>query len=145
MKPSEQFNHHDHIDRDVITISKHSLLAHLQTCANNASVPANAVGFGGVAISLITAGLLTESFRSFGLIPGETFRGIFIVGGFCAAVPAIKALYYWKTQKSDSAPEEIVRTLVHKSSTQPVALLTAPKPVRKTLRKNVSKRTKVTA
>jgi hypothetical protein len=66
---------YDNIDRDIVVVNKDTLTLKLERCKNFHNASNSAFGLGGIAISLLTSGYLTDTFRSVGPIPGETIRG----------------------------------------------------------------------
>ena len=60
---TKEFNRHDNIDYDVVEISKNSLLLKLRDCEKYASLPAETVGYGGIALTLYAAVFFTETTR----------------------------------------------------------------------------------
>ena len=119
------FRYHDRIDRDVIKVSKDSLRLRLEDCAKYAALPAEVVGYGGIAITLLAAAFLSESIHNLWIIPGETVRSAFLVGGIVAiCITASKGLRGYRSGK-EHTPGAIIRELSEKTP-QPIALLAAP-------------------
>lgn len=111
------FKEHDNRDRDVIIINKDSLVLKLFRSKEFYNSSNSAFGFGGIALALLSAGYLTESFRGVGYIPGETIRSIFIVLGIITLVLAVRSVFRWYKLKDGYEPEEIVRSLLNHQET----------------------------
>lgn len=137
----DEFRTHDHIDRDIIHINKDGLLLRLQACAASASAASNFWGLLGIAIALLSAGLLTETFHPLFMIPGETFRAIFLLGGIACSILAVISGTKWYQQSDENRPENIVARLATAKKPQaPLALLEAPKSETPTIEKAATKR-----
>ena len=122
---NRDFQKYDNIDREVVEISRGSLLLHLKNCAEYATIPSEARSYAGLALTLLASAFLTDHFYNIWGIPGETIRSTFLVGGIASAVWAGNRLRKWYQTKEKYTPEEIIKTLTLPQKT-PVALLSAP-------------------
>ena len=131
---TNDFHKHDNIDRDVIEISKGTLLLKLKSCAEYATIPAEILGYGGIALTLLGAAFLTESFHNIWYIPGETVRAAFLFGGIAASIKTAYQFVLWLKNKEDNSPEAIINSLIPLPF-KPVALLNAPTNLEETPKK----------
>lgn len=107
----QKIQHHN-IDKDVIIVNKDSLILKLMECKDFYSSSNSFFGFGGIAISLISLSLFTETFRSTTYLSGETIRGMVLgLGLFCAIPTIFSALSWWRLRKTHE-PKEIVKSFL---------------------------------
>jgi len=109
--PSE-FRKHDHRDLDVIEINKDSLQILFDRCAKYASLPSDIIGYGGIAIALLSAAFLTETFHDMWTIPGAQLRSAFLMGGIAMSVLTIRRAMQWFLMGKKYTPEELVFSLL---------------------------------
>lgn len=122
---NRDFQKYDNIDREVVEISRGSLLLHLKNCEGYATIPSEARSYAGLALTLLASAFLTDHFYNIWGIPGETIRAAFLVGGIASAVLAGNRFRKWYQTKEKYTPEEIVKTLTLPQKA-PVALLPEP-------------------
>jgi len=115
---------HDNTDRDIIIINKDSLALKLFQSKEFFNSLNSAFGFGGVALALLSAGYLTETFRNVGNIPGETIRAVFIALGLIFIGFTINSLWAWFKLKDTHEPTQIVFGLLKQEPTNIVAIIT---------------------
>lgn len=118
------FNKHDNIDRDVIEVSKDSLLLKIKGAKEFYTSTQSAWGFGGLALTLLTSAFLTESFVSILVIPGETIRMTFLALGVVCLAICVRNVHRWYRGKGKYDPEIIVGSLLQ--GTKPTLALPAP-------------------
>jgi hypothetical protein len=61
----KEFRYYDNINYEVLDVSKHLLLLKFKECSDYASLPAETIGYIGVAVSLFSATFLSETTRGF--------------------------------------------------------------------------------
>ena len=122
----KEFTIYDNIDYEVIEVGKDSLLLKLRECQKYASLPAEIIGYGGIAITLLAAVFLTERTRNLWVVSGNTVQATFLVGGIVAMVLTIKKLIDWYHTRDGHTPEAIVESLSKSKEMKPIALLSAP-------------------
>ncbi len=99
---------HDHTDRDVVAISKYYLQSLLTKARLLQNAETNTLAFLSLSIAFIFAGVATETFRTFGPIPGEGLRSVsLILGIVCAAYAAVYGLRWMRLHKSESIEQTI--------------------------------------
>lgn len=103
---------HDNTDRDIIIINKDSLLLRILHCKDYYTSQVAAPTFLGIAISLMVPGLLSESFRNIGPVPGETIRVSLIVLGVITFVLAGYFFWKWYQSKDTHEPQNIINSLL---------------------------------
>jgi hypothetical protein len=136
---TDEFNKHDNIDREVIEVSKSFLLLQLKDCEKYASLPAETVGYGGIAITLFATVFLTETTRNLWNISGSTVQAAFLVGAIVATVITVRKGILWYRIRNRYTPEAIIESLIKKEARKPIALLPAPSPESQNLLKVVKK------
>lgn len=103
---------YDNIDRDIVVVNKDTLTLKLERCENFHNASNSAFGLGGIAISLLTSGYLTDTFRSVGPIPGETIRATFLATGLVCGAVAVKSAINWWRLRSNHKPNNVVASLM---------------------------------
>lgn len=103
---------YNNVDRDIIIINKDSLILKLFKSKEFFNSINSAFGFGGVALALLSAGYLTETFHNVGYIPGETIRAMFISLGLIFIGFTAKSVISWFKLKDTHDPIKMVSDLL---------------------------------
>jgi hypothetical protein len=106
------FNEYDNIDRDIIKISRDSLLLLFKDAREYFSSTTAAWGFLGIGISFLSSSILTESFRNLFYIPGETIRAVFIVLGVVTLGFSGYFGFKWKRGCAEFEPDVMIKKLI---------------------------------
>ena len=134
----DDFHKHDNIDRDIIEVSKDTLRLRLEECAKYAAIPAEAVGFGGMSLTLLAAAFLTEGFYDVWTISGGVVQSAFLLGGVVTGYKAIRKGMQWYREKEDFSPVAIIRSFTPKKDEHLTLLLPAPPPQKKARRSSLN-------
>ncbi len=139
----KEFSIHDNIDYEVIQVSKYSLLLNFKDCEKYAGLPAEVLGYGGIALSLLATVFFTESTRNLWKIPGTTIQAAFLVGAIITIIITLKKTILWYKVRDKYTPETIVASL-SKNGTEPIVLLPAPLQQPRVVSKNRKQHPKTT-
>lgn len=111
MNSEPHYRTHDHIDRDVVSISKNKLIRELGAAVEAATVTRAIAPYGGFALTLLFAAFLTDTFHNFYVISGETIRAVFLLGGIVMGFLTVMNAIRWRQLQGEHSPEAIVERL----------------------------------
>lgn len=111
MNGEPHYRTHDHIDRDVVSISKNKLIRELGSAVESATVTRAIAPYGGFALTLLSAAFLTDTFHNFYVISGETIRAVFLLGGLVMSFLTVMKAARWRQLQGEHSPEAIVERL----------------------------------